>query len=57
MYPFVTTWFARHEKLDSLDLSCLKGIIGGGAIIDPTTIEILKKKLPNVRLMQVCYKW
>ncbi|XP_059469212.1 luciferin 4-monooxygenase-like [Neocloeon triangulifer] len=53
MYPFVATWFARHEKLDTLDLSFLKTIMGGGAIIDPTTIEILAKKLPGVRLKQM----
>lgn len=35
----------------------MKGIIGGGAIIDPTTIEILNKKLPNVRLIQVFQNW
>jgi hypothetical protein len=54
MYPFVTTWFARNEKLDAVDLSWMKGIVGGGAIIDPTTIEILRKKLPHVRLIQAC---
>ncbi|CAB3361722.1 Hypothetical predicted protein [Cloeon dipterum] len=53
MYPFVATWFARHENLDKFDLSFLKVILCGGAIIDPATMALLVKKLPHVDVKQM----
>ncbi|XP_059485149.1 uncharacterized protein LOC132202323 [Neocloeon triangulifer] len=53
MYPFVATWFARHDKLATTDLSFLKAILCFGGIIDPTTMEILYQKFPNVQIKQL----
>jgi hypothetical protein len=53
MYPFVASWFARHEKLDECDLSFIKAISTGGSVLDATTAEILAQKLPHVTIIQV----
>ncbi|XP_059477781.1 uncharacterized protein LOC132198053 [Neocloeon triangulifer] len=53
MYPFVATWFARSDKLNSSDLSCIKVISVAGSVLDPTTAELLAAKLPQIKFNQV----
>jgi acyl-coenzyme A synthetase/AMP-(fatty) acid ligase len=53
MYPFVASWFARHDKLGKCDLSFLKAISTGGSVLDAKTVEILAQKLPNITIIQV----
>jgi len=53
MYPFVASWFARCEDIEKVDLSFLKRISSGGSVLDPTTAELIAKRLPHIRLAQV----
>lgn len=53
MYPFVATWFARCADLDGVDLSFMKIITVGGGVLDPTTAELLKKKIPHIKIVRV----
>jgi len=55
MYPFVASWFARCEEVENVDLSFLKMISSGGSVLDPTTAELIAKKLPHVKLAQVSF--
>jgi len=54
MYPFVATWFARCAELKDVDLSFMKVITVGGGILDPTTADLLKKKIPHIKIVRVC---
>ncbi|XP_059484665.1 uncharacterized protein LOC132202040 [Neocloeon triangulifer] len=53
MYPFVATWFARCEELAQTDLSFVKIITVGGGVLDPTTAELLSKKMPCAKIVRV----
>jgi non-ribosomal peptide synthetase component E (peptide arylation enzyme) len=53
MYPFVATWFARSDEVDTHDLSFLKAITIGGSVLDTTTANLIKQKLPNIKINQV----
>jgi hypothetical protein len=39
-----------------MDLSFLKSITIGGSVLDTTTIQLIKTRLPQVSLVQVIFK-
>lgn len=47
LYPYVASWLARSPQLAQHDFSFIKQVIVGGAVIDPTTIDLLKRNLPS----------
>jgi non-ribosomal peptide synthetase component E (peptide arylation enzyme) len=53
MYPFVASWFARCDEVEKVDLSFLQKISSGGSVLDPTTADLIVKKLPHIKLAQV----
>lgn len=53
MYPFVANWFARCDDVDKHDFSFLKAITIGGSVLETTTANLIKQKLPNIKISQV----
>jgi len=53
MYPFIAGSFARSPQLEKGDFSFIKKIAIGGAVLDPTTVELLDIAIPGLNLEQV----